>query len=89
MSVKAIDIILSISLGLLVIYVSHSFLVTDACLDMGGAIDSETGSCFDENYHEQYMVITPVLFAIYFAIGLFVSLLSVFLIKLIRRTKSG
>ncbi|CED60564.1 putative uncharacterized protein [Moritella viscosa] len=89
MNARIIDIILSISLGLLVIYASHNFLIVDSCLDMGGAIDQKTGSCFDENYHELYMVVTPALTAIYFVIGLLVSLLSIFTIKRIKRTKGA
>jgi hypothetical protein len=89
MRAKAIEIILSIALGLLAIYMVHCFLAVDTCLDMGGSIDSETGVCRDENYHEQYLVLSPALLTIYFFIGLVVSLLSVFIIKTIRRPKSG
>lgn len=89
MKVKPVDIFLSIGLGLLAIYAAHSFLVVDACLDMGGSIDEDTGSCVDENYHEQYMVLSPVLLGIYFFIGIVVSLVSVFTIKTIRGTKGS
>lgn len=89
MKVKPIDIFLSIGLGLLSIYAAHSFLVVDACLNMGGALDESAGSCLDENYHEQHIVFSPVLLVIYFFIGLVVSLVSVFTIKTIRGAKSG
>jgi len=89
MRFKPIDIVISILLGLLAIYFAHGFLVIDACLDMGGSIESESGVCLDENYHKQYMVFSQLLLAVYFVIGLVVSLLSVFTIKTIRRTKNG
>ena len=70
-------------------YTAHIFLIVDACLDMGGSIDKTTGSCIDENYHEQYMVISPALLAVYFVIGLLVSLMSAFIIKAIRSAENG
>lgn len=88
MSIKITDIILSLAIGLLAIYTVHDFIVTDACLDSGGAINTETGHCIDENYHEQYMVFSPVLLSIYFVIGLIFSVLSALIIKSIRRANS-
>ena len=87
-NIKALDIILSVGLGILAIYTAHSFLIIDICLDMGGSIDKTTGSCIDENYHEQYIVISPVLLAVYFVIGMLVSLISAFIIKAIRGAKN-
>lgn len=47
MSVKLMDIILSIALGFVAIYIVHGFIVTDACLDTGGFIEPESGLCND------------------------------------------
>lgn len=54
---------------------------------MGGFIDPKSGLCNDENYHEQYLVVTPVLLAIYFFIGLLVSVVSALVIKAVRGAK--
>ena len=87
MSIKFTDIILGIALGLIAIYLTHDFIVADACLDMGGGIAPNSGFCIDENYHEQYMVVTPVLLVIYFFIGLVISVVSALVIKAVRRAK--
>jgi len=89
MSTKPIDIIVSIGLGLISIYAAHSFLVVDACLDMGGAFDEKTRVCLDSNYHEIHMVFSGALLSIYFVIGLIVSLMSAFIITKIRASKGG
>ena len=47
--IKAMDIIISIGLGIVTIYVTHSFLIVDACLDLGGVIDEESAACLDSD----------------------------------------
>jgi hypothetical protein len=43
---------------------------------MGGTIDQETGACLDESYHEEFIVLSGAILAIYFVIGFIVSALS-------------
>jgi hypothetical protein len=84
MNIKPIDIIGSILLGLLVIYLTHRFMVVDSCLDLGGAIEGESGMCIDAEGEEQSMMLSVPLLCIYFVLGLVVSMVSAITIKKIR-----
>jgi hypothetical protein len=84
MNIKPIDIIGSILLGLFAIYLLHRFMVVDSCLDLGGAIESESGVCIDAEGNELSMMLTAPLLCIYFVLGLVVSMASAFTIKKIR-----
>lgn len=84
MDIKAIDIIGSILLGLLTIYLAHRFMVVDSCLDLGGEIESESSLCTDVEGDEQSMTLTVPLLCIYFVLGLIVSLASVITVNKIR-----
>lgn len=88
MNSKLIRIVISILIGLLAIYAAHRFLIVDVCLDSGGSIN-EAGVCIDENYHEQYIVISIALLAMYFALGLIVSLASVFVLGKLSSASNG
>ena len=81
---KPFDILGSILLGLLAIYLVHRFMVVDSCLDLGGAIEGESGKCIDADGNEQGMGLTAALLCTYFVLGLIVSLASVITIKKIR-----
>ncbi len=84
MSIKPIDIVLSIGLSLLAIFVVHRFFMIDSCLDMGGAIERFSMACRVGDNLEKRLEISSVLLSLYFLIGIIVSLGSVFAIKKVR-----
>ena len=88
MSVRATDIVLSTSLGLLAIIILHCSILVYACLETGGSIDLEAFACLDENYHEQYFVISGAWLVAYLLLGIAVSLACAFSIRRIRVAKS-
>jgi len=88
MDTKPFDILGSILLGLLAIYLVHRFMVVDSCLDLGGAIERESGVCINADGEEQAMRLTVPLLCIYFVLGLVVSLASVITVKKIRCTNN-
>ena len=83
MRIESLDIILGVGLGLLAIYITHDFLWVDRCLDMGGAIERETGVCIDINGHVQ-PVLTFSSLAVCFFLGLLVSLIAMLTVKKLR-----
>jgi hypothetical protein len=89
MLIKPLDIIGSILLGLLAIYLAHRFMVVDWCLDRGGAIDHEADVCIDAEGNEQNMVLTSPLLCIYFVLGLVVSLTTAITANKIRGARNG
>lgn len=82
-SVSTIQCVLSIGVGLLAAYGLHNWLIIDICLDQGGFIDESSGACFDENYHQVYIVISLRLWLVYLCFGFLVSLLTWGGIKLV------
>ncbi len=68
-------------MGFLAIFAIHSFLVVDACLDMGYVINKESSACVDGNGHEQHIAFSAVMLVMYFVLGLMVSLISVLILS--------
>jgi len=83
MRIEPLDIIVGIGLGLLAIYIMHGFVLVNKCLDMRAAIEQKAGVCIDINGHEQ-PVLTISLLAVYFLLGLLVSLIAMLTIKKLR-----
>ncbi len=81
MNTRVLDLVIGVGLGMISVYAIHSFMVVYVCLEMGGTIDKEAGSCLDSDYHEVYLVVTGTAFSIYLIVGLTVSVISVLILK--------
>jgi len=87
MNSTSIPTFIGVFTSLLTIWLLHSFLVVDNCLENGGSFQYKSGKCLLENGQVYDGNFSTILLVVYFFVGFVVSLLVAWLIRKLFKIK--
>jgi len=79
---KYVSLIAGFIVGSFVVYGLNKFMLTDACLDSGGAINKVTGACISNHTDEEfYIVLSWSVILIYLLAGIVSTVITALLLN--------
>ena len=78
---NSIPLFIGVIISLIAIWLVNDYLLVDQCRDSGGSFDYSTAECLLQNGDVKASELGPYIMAIYFFMGLFISLFVSFSIR--------